>query len=366
MKNDDRHTIKIESNGHASARVAPALTGKTIDRSKNVFAAFGSSKLSFLAKNSWRITHGCARTLALLAFVVSASAEELKVPGGLIEIEFVRSPSAAWEGVARKWVETSARAVSAYYGKFPVPRSKLRITSSTGTRARGGMAFGWRGPLITISLGREATIASLGDDWLLTHEMVHLALPSLAERHHWLEEGLATYVEPIARARAGILTPEQAWHDFIEGLPQGQPEAGDHGLDGTPTWGRTYWGGALFCLRADVTIRQRTGNRFGLEHSLRAILAAGGSIDRDWTIDRVIEVGDQAVGVSVLRELYEEMGSQPVMVDLGALWRQLGITRHGNAVIFDDSAPLANVRSAITPEMGSARYGKNRTFSSRF
>jgi hypothetical protein len=155
-------------------------------------------------------------------------------------------------------------------------------------------------------------------------------------------------VEPIARARTGILTPEQAWTDLVYGLPQGQPEAGDRGLDRTPTWGRTYWGGALFCLRADVAIRQRTGNRRGLEHALRAILAAGGSIDRDWNIDQVIEIGDQAVGVSVLRELYDEMGSKPVTVDLRSLWRELGIQRHGKTVIFDDSAPLANVRSAIT------------------
>ena len=295
-----------------------------------------------------RNMNGLARALALVTFVVSASAEEMKVPGGLIDLEFVASPSAAWRSVAWKWVETSARAVSTYYGKFPVPRTTLRIASCAGTRPRGGKAFGWRGPLITISLGRDATAESLADDWLLTHEMVHLALPSLAEQHHWLEEGLATYVEPIARARAGMLTPEEAWADLVYGLPQGQPEAGDRGLDGTPTWGRTYWGGALFCLRADVAIRQRTGNRRGLEHALRAILAAGGSIDRDWNIDQVIEIGDQAVGVSVLRELYEEMGSKPVRVDLGSLWRQLGIQRYGKVVIFDDSAPLANVRNAIT------------------
>jgi hypothetical protein len=178
--------------------------------------------------------------------------------------------------------------------------------------------------------------------------MVHLALPTLPDQHHWLEEGLATYVEPIARARAGILTPEQAWTELVYGLPQGQPAAGDRGLDGTPTWGRTYWGGALFCLRADVAIRERTGNRRGLEHALRAILAAGGSIDRDWNIHKVIEIGDQAVGVPVLRELYDEMGSKPVMVDLESLWRQLGIQRHGKAVIFDDSAPLAKVRNFIT------------------
>jgi hypothetical protein len=288
------------------------------------------------------------RALAFISVFASASADELKVPGGLIDLEFVGSPSAAWRSVALEWVENSARAVSTYYGKFPVPRATLRIAPCAGTRPRGGRAFGWRGPLITISLGRDATVATLGDDWLLTHEMVHLALPTLPDQHHWLEEGLATYVEPIARARAGILTPEQAWADLVYGLPQGQPEAGDRGLDRTPTWGRTYWGGALFCLRADVAIRQRTGNRRGLEHALRAILAAGGSIDRDWNIDQVIEIGDQAVGVSVLRELYDETGLKPVMVDLGSLWRELGIQRHGRTVIFDDGAPLANVRTAIT------------------
>jgi hypothetical protein len=285
--------------------------------------------------------------LAFVALSASAFAEDVKVPGGLIELEFAPPPPPPWREVALRWIETSARAVSTYYGTFPVRRSELRIASCPGTRARGGMAFGWRGPRITISLGRDATVASLADDWLLTHEMIHLALPSLADRHHWLEEGLATYVEPIARARAGILTPERAWADLVDGLPQGQPEAGDRGLDHTPTWGRTYWGGALFCLRADVAIRQRTDNQRGLEHALRAILAAGGSIDRDWQIERVIEVGDGAVGVPVLRELYEEMGSSPVVVDLELLWRQLGIRRHGNVVAFDDNAPLAEIRKAI-------------------
>ena len=297
------------------------------------------------SRHPWR---GLARALALITLLASASAEEVKVPGASIDLELVGSPSAAWRSLALKWVENSSRAVSAYYGKFPVPRATLRIASCAGTRPRGGKAFGWEGPLITISLGRDATIAVLAEDWLLTHEMVHLALPSLPDQHHWLEEGLATYVEPIARARAGIITPERVWSDFVNGLPQGQPEAGDRGLDRTPTWGRTYWGGALFCLRADVAIRQRTGNRFGLEHALRAILAAGGSIEREWTIGQVIEVADRSVGVAVLHELYEEMGSKPVTVDLESLWRQLGIQRQGSAVTFDDSAPLAGIRRAIT------------------
>ena len=41
--------------------------------------------------------------------------------------------------------------------------------------------------------------------------MVHLAFPSVPRSHHWIEEDWATYVEPIARARTGDLTPQKVW-----------------------------------------------------------------------------------------------------------------------------------------------------------
>ncbi|MEI9898526.1 MAG: hypothetical protein WDN28_32895 [Chthoniobacter sp.] len=227
-------------------------------------------------------------------------------------------------------------------------RVRLRLTPGTGHTPEGGETFGWEGALIKISLGRDATAADLSDDWVLVHEMVHLALPNVPESHHWLEEGLATYVEPIARARAGQLTPARIWNEMVENFPQGEPEKGDRGLDRTPTWGRTYYGGALFCLRADIEIRRRTGNRRGLEHALRGILAAGGSIETSWSIDRIIAVGDAATGVPVLRELYDEMKDKPVRIDLPALWQQLGVRHQGHTVTFDDTAPLATVRKAIT------------------
>ena len=286
--------------------------------------------------------------LAVLGALGVARGVDVTVPGGMVEVQFKDSPDETLRGVALKWVETSARAVATYYGTFPVKRAVLRITPRDGREPAHGTAYGWNGPLITIQLGRAATAADLADDWLLPHEMLHLGFPDLEERHHWLEEGLSTYVEPIARARAGILSPERAWSDLANGLPQGQPQDGDRGLDFTHTWGRTYWGGALFCLRADVETRRRTGNRRGLEHALRAINAAGGTIERSWKIDRVLATGDAATGVPVLRELYEEMKGARAPVDLPALWKELGITRRGRSVVFDDTAPLAAIRKAIT------------------
>jgi len=177
--------------------------------------------------------------------------------------------------------------------------------------------------------------------------MVHLAFPSVAREHHWIEEGIATYVEPIARAETGELAVSSVWRDLVEGLPKGLPGPDDKGLDRTPTWGRTYWGGALFCLLADVEIRRRTNNRHGLEDALRAIVVAGANIEVEWKLARALQVGDQATGVHVLTELYERMGTRPVATDLPALWSQLGVEARAGTVAFDDHAPLANVRRAI-------------------
>jgi len=244
--------------------------------------------------------------------------------------------------------------VTTYYGRFPVPQVLIRITPFEGRGVRDGMTFGDRGGRITIRVGNDTSPSELTSDWMLTHEMVHLAFPSVDEKHHWIEEGIATYVEPIARIRAGHLTADQMWLDLVRDMPQGLPQPGDRGLDHTHTWGRTYWGGALFCLLADVEIRRQTNNAQGLEHALRGILDAGGDIRKEWNLQDALAVGDRAVGVSVLRPLYAKMKDKPVSVDLGTLWAQLGVQSDGASVRCDDSATLSAIRRAITTAESNA------------
>ena len=83
---------------------------------------------------------------------------------------------------------------------------------------------------------------------------------------------------------------------MIRDMPQGLPASGDQGLDNTHTWGRTYWGGALFCLLADVEIRNERRAAKACEDALRAINGAGGTIDVDWPLERALEIGDKATG----------------------------------------------------------------------
>jgi predicted metalloprotease with PDZ domain len=104
----------------------------------------------------------------------------------------------------------------------------------------------------------------------------------------------------------------------------------------------------MFCLLADIEIRKRTNNRLGLQDAMRGVLAAGGNHEKDWSIDRVLSTADKAVGVDALTRLHNEMGPKPVTPDLASLWRDLGLKPQGETLAFDDTAPLAAIRKAIT------------------
>jgi hypothetical protein len=281
----------------------------------------------------------------------------LPVNGAVLQVDIATGALDLPDEIILKRIETAARAVVTYYGRFPVPRARILIVPAAD---RSGVVQGttWGDvggfPGFTrIRLGQHTTQQQLAADWTITHELVHMAFPTLPDDQHWMEEGLATYIEPVARVQAGEMSAKQIWRDMLDGMPKGEPQSGDEGLDRTHTWGRTYWGGALFCLVADVQIRTATGNRKGLQDALRAIVAAGGTIDREWPLTRALEIGDRATGTHALTKMYGAWSTSPSPVDLEKLWEQLGIHRNGDDIAFSASAPYAKIREAITTAKAS-------------
>jgi hypothetical protein len=289
-----------------------------------------------------------------------ASTQSFTIAGSRIQVDFAPGSLDLPTPQVLQWVKNAATSVATYYGHFPVPRDRVLIMPASDRRGVfHGTTWGGVGgfPAFTrVAIGQHATRDDLTDDWLMTHELSHTGLPSQEDNHHWIEEGLAVYLEPVARVQAGFLKPEQIWADMVRDMPKGDPESGDQGLDNTPTWGRTYWGGAQFCLLADVTIREQTHNRKGLQNALRAIVAANGTIDQDWSIEKTFAAGDAGTGTHVLEQQYKRMASAPVAIDLDALWKKLGVIRTGDdQVRLDDSAPEAAIRIAITATPPSGR-----------
>jgi hypothetical protein len=286
-------------------------------------------------------------TTSAMGLYASSASDRIEVGGSTLDVSIDSEQFELGRTALLDWVTRSAKAVTAYFGRFPVAHARVHIIVSQSGRISHGVSFGYGGAHCRISVGLHATLADLDNDWELTHEMIHFSFPSVEDRHHWIEEGIATYIEPIARSSVGILNAEQVWGEMVRDMPQGLPQAGDRGLDNTHTWGRTYWGGALFCLMADVEIRKRTGNSKGLQDALRAINRAGGTIEVDWPLERALEIGDKATDGPTLMELYGQMSSKPVVVDLAHLWAQLGVHSKGQGVALDDQAPWAAIRSGI-------------------
>ena len=312
---------------------------------------------------------GCLLTTPQIAGAIEADAsnrhstpiafsQSVTVGESVLQIDFAEGPLDLPRSQIIQRIQVAAHAVTIYYGRFPVPRARILVIPVAG---RHGVLQGttWGNmdgfpAFLRLRIGQSTTAEELSADWIITHELVHTALPSLPDDQHWLEEGLASYIEPIARVQAGELTPERIWADMIRGMPNGEPGPGDRGLNNTHTWGRTYWGGALFCLMADIQIRQQTGNRKGLQDALRAVVVAGGAIDKEWPLSRILDIGDLATGTHVLKEMYAQWSETPVPVNLSELWSQLGIDGEKNTIKFNPKASFAPIRSSITDRAKSS------------
>ena len=281
-----------------------------------------------------------------------AATHRLEVGGTALQVDLAAGSLDLGQDAIVAHVEKAVKAVVAYYGKFPLAGARVLIVPVAGeSGVLQGTTWGavreWQA-FTRMRIGQHTTQADLDDDWMATHELVHMAFPTMPDDQHWIEEGLSTYVEPVARVQTGELKADQIWRDMVRDMPKGEPREGDQGVDHTHTWARTYWGGALFCLVADVEIRRETHNKKGLQDALRAIVARGGTINHDWDLARALSVGDESTGTQVLLRQYNEWKDKPVAVNLEKLWEGLGIRRVNGGVEFVDAAPEAEIRKAIT------------------
>ncbi|MFA6114116.1 MAG: hypothetical protein WC729_08985 [Sphingomonas sp.] len=274
--------------------------------------------------------------------------ERIVLPGGEIALVFADGAPGLDRDRVRAWVRDGADAVTRYFGRFPVEHYGLLVIAEDGDKVGHATTFGYAGSATRIHVGRFADRPAFARDWVLTHEMLHAALPDLPRRALWLQEGNATYVEPIARARAGYLAASDVWRQSLAGMPKGEPGPNDGGMDGTKSWARLYWGGATFWLQAEIDIARASAGRHSLQDAMREINRQSGGNNTDWTPEQLMAAGDTATGTDALSRLYARFAGERVATDLDALFASLGVADRDGQVRFDDAAPLAALRRDLT------------------
>jgi hypothetical protein len=277
------------------------------------------------------------------------SRDAVSLAGSTVEVVTADGALDASRDVYRRWVSDSATAVGRFYGHFPAPNALVLLMP---VPERDAVVFGkvlpQSAPGVAVLVGQHTSKTALYGDWILVHELFHLGFPSFHDEAKWLDEGSATYFEPLIRARAGYLTELEVWTEFARDMPKGLRAIEQEGLEHPSDFRSIYWGGAIACLMADVAARTRTNDAVGLEDGFRAVLQAGGNAAQVWSLAQVTRVIDSALGAPILREIVAKHANRAEPVELPALLERLGVHTTSSGITLDDHAELAQVRRAIT------------------
>ncbi len=228
------------------------------------------------------------------------------------------------DAAVRRWIGAESGLVRDALGRSP-SRSTLIVVTQQVSGPTRGKTFGDGGIGLFLRLGAEVTADRMWrDDWVLAHELIHASLPRMEPSAGWLAEGLATYLEPMLRARAGMVDG----HEVLEELfreAESAANAENAELEGTGEPLQLYWGGAHYWLAVDLAIREASGDRQTLEDALRAVAGQLGDVSHRVSSNEVLRVADAALGRPVLSEARQRFAHDRARPSLAGLAHALGL-----------------------------------------
>ncbi len=281
----------------------------------------------------------------------------LALPGGRLRVSVLPVAGSDHDQSLHEWVRANAGAMLTGSGRMPLPDAQVLVVPLPGVASPTpwGQVLRGGGSALRLFAGLDASQGTRMADWTLSHELAHLFHPYLGGRGRWLGEGLASYFQNVLRARADMLSAEQAWRKLDSGFERGRRERGGHGRALTEVSAgyrgtmRVYWSGAAYWLEADLALRERHGT------SLDAVLAAFARrhlpASERWEPERFVAElahGNAVPGsdADLFVPLYRRYAGSTEFPDLRETYRRLGLGENVARLRLTDTAPAAAVREA--------------------
>ena len=276
----------------------------------------------------------------------------------MIDVAVLKGEPAVDPGKIRRWLDANIDAVSAVYGRFPVPRLQLLVVplGAGGEPVPWGQVSRGGGDAVHVYVDQRQSEIAFLDDWVLSHELSHLFHPQLDGDSRWIYEGLASYYQYVARARTGMLTPRQAWTGLHGGFERGRrgSRPGRSLNDATENMHReqaymqVYWSGAAIFLLADLQLRRDSEGVLSLDRALAEFQDCCLPSDRLWRGDEFLSELDRLSGTQVFSRLAETYSDSDRFPDLNEAYRQLGLTiERARRLGFDSNSAGVALRDAI-------------------
>ena len=162
--------------------------------------------------------------LVLLGSTNVGYGQVLTVADTEISLNVPTNANTAQRNKITQWIRYTAEAATALYGRLPLDQFTVNIQFSPNARepVPWGKVTRSRPPQVTFHINPDFPLQAFIDDWTSVHEFSHLFLPYPGGAGIWFSEGLASYYQNVLMARAGTLTPEQAWQKIYAGFRRGR------------------------------------------------------------------------------------------------------------------------------------------------
>lgn len=268
-----------------------------------------------------------------------------------VSVEGVSDPERV--AMLQRWLAECADASLTAFGRYPLRTARVRIReidSRDASPVPWGQTRRDDGVAVLLYVRRDANLPQLRADWTAVHELSHLFHPYLGREGRWMAEGLASYYQNVLRARAGLLTPDQAWRQLDAGFGRGRRVGAGAALDELGRGGtmRVYWAGAAYWLEADLALRARGLDLDTLLSRYAACCLDATADDMDtMTAQRFAAELDRLGGDGVFARLYARYARSREFPDLGAAYAALGLEADAGGLRYSSDADAARLRTAI-------------------
>lgn len=281
----------------------------------------------------------------------------MHLPGGSVRLAVIGAPRAVQRETLRQWIRRALAATATGYGELPLPQAQVvLLPGNTRGRAVGfGQSLRGQGNAVHIWVDPDAPLARLDADWTAVHEFSHWAHPYLGDDGAWLSEGLASYWQNVLRARAGLLTPQQAWEQLDAGFARGRRVAAadltlaelSDAMHARRAYYAVYWSGAAFWLETDLALRRTSAGALGVDEALKRFRACCLAQKREWRAAEFVDKLDALTGSNVFATHYRAFAGRRGFPSLDASYARLGLQRDAAGTLHLVDAADAAIRDAI-------------------
>jgi hypothetical protein len=283
--------------------------------------------------------------------------ERLALPGGQLRFAALYGIDDEQRVKLRAWLDRVAHAVLTAYGRLPLTDVQVLMIPVTPRHSDAvvfGQSIRGQGNGLQLLVDPTRPAAEFDKGWVAVHELSHLMHPYLGDRGSWLAEGLATYYQNVLRARAGMLTPAQAWDRLHGGFSDASAvhyedtlEQAAATMHRTHGYQRAYWSGAAYWLTVDRDLRRASGGKFSMDLALSRFRNCCLPAYTDWRPEDFVAKLDALLGVHTFSDRYREFAALRKFPEWRKVYADLGIRDDGAHIAFVDAARDAKVRDAI-------------------